>query len=91
MKIYTPSQARANLFKILEEVDNSHNPVYIVGKKSKAVLISEDDYRAMMETLCINSISGMRESILQSSKESLENFSKKIDWDQTTNVPPTKN
>ncbi len=81
MEIYTTSQARANLFKLVEQAAQSHDPVYIVGKHNKAVLISEEDYRSMMETLYLISIPGMKDSILNSSKEPIENFSDKIDWD----------
>lgn len=81
MDIYTTSQARTNLFAIMEHVVESHEPTYIVGKKNKAVLISEDDYRALMETLYLTSIPNMKESILQESKEPLETFSESIDWE----------
>ena len=81
MEIYTTSQARANLFKLIEQTAQSHDPVYIVGKNNKAVLISEQDYRAMVETLYISSIPGMKESILQASQAPIESFSDKIDWD----------
>lgn len=81
MEIYTTSQARANLFKLLEYAVESHDPVYIIGKNKKGVLISEEDYRAMVETLYISSIPGMKDSILSASKESIEDFSDKIDWD----------
>ena len=81
MEIYTTSQARANLFKLMEHAVESHDPVYIVGKHNKAVLISEEDYRALIETLYISSIPGMKDSILSASKEPIENFSDKIDWD----------
>lgn len=81
MEIYTTSQARANLFKLIEHAVKSHDPVYIVGKTNKAVLISEEDYRAILETLYLTSIPGMKESILQSSQEPIESFSDKIDWD----------
>ena len=72
MEILTTSQARAKLFKLVDYATNSHVPVYIVGKKNKAVLISEDDYRALTETLHLTSIPGMKESILAASKEPLE-------------------
>ena len=81
MEIYTTSQARANLFKLVEHAAQSHEPVYIVGKHNKTVLISEEDYRAMIETLYLVSIPGMKDSILNSSQEPLESFSDKIDWD----------
>ncbi len=79
MAIYTTSRARANLFKIIDHAVESHEPVYIIGKKSKAVLISEEDYRAIAETLHIISVPGMKESILKASKEPIERFSDKID------------
>lgn len=81
MTLYTTTQARTNLFKLMEYIQVSHDPVYIVHKKNKAVLIAEDDYNAMLETLHITSVAGMKESILKASKETLENFSDKIDWD----------
>jgi len=81
MDIYTTSQARSNLFKLVEHTANSHDPIYIVGKHNQAVLISAEDYRAIMETLYITSIPGMRESILSSAQEPIEEFSDKIDWD----------
>lgn len=81
MNAYTPTQARANLFKLIEETNQSHSPVYIIGKNSKAVLLSEDDYRSMMETLYIMSIPGMKDSILKASKAPLSDFSETIDWD----------
>lgn len=81
MEIYTTSQARSNLFAIMEHVVQSHEPTYIVGKKNKAVLISEDDYRAMVETLHLISVPGMKESIIKASQEPLDDFSESIDWD----------
>ena len=72
MAILTTSQARAKLFKLIDYTAKSHAPVYIVGKQNKAVLISEDDYRALQETLYLTSIPGMIESILNASKEPLD-------------------
>jgi antitoxin YefM len=51
MAIYTISEARANLHKLVEHIHLFHEPVYIVGEKNKAVLLSEEDYRSMMEAL----------------------------------------
>jgi antitoxin YefM len=81
MEIYTTSQARSKLFAIMDHVNQSHEPTYIVGKNNKAVLISEDDYRAMVETLHLVSVPGMKESIIEASQEPLKNFSENIDWD----------
>lgn len=81
MTVYTTSQARTNLFKLMEYIQVSHDPIYIVSKKNKAVLIAEEDYKAILETLHITSLPGMKESILKASKEPLKTFSDKIDWD----------
>lgn len=79
MNMYTTSQARANLFKIIDHAAESHEPVYIIGKKNKVVMMSEEDYRAIAETLYITSVPSLKDSILKMSKEPLENFSDEID------------
>ena len=79
MDIYTTSQARTNLFKIVEHVNISHEPVYIVGKKNKAVIIAEEEYKALIETLYLTSIPGMKESIIAASKDSLEDYTDHLD------------
>lgn len=81
MTIYTTSQARSQLFKLMDYTNTFHEPVYIVGKNNKSVLLSEEDYRSMMETLYISNIPGMKESLLNLRKEPLENFSDTLDWD----------
>ncbi len=61
MKTINVTNARANLYKLLEETSKSHEPVQITGKKTNAVLVSEDDWRSIQETLYLTSIPGMRE------------------------------
>jgi len=79
MEIYTTSQARHDLFKLVDATNQTHKPVYIVGKRNKAVLISEEDYRAMVETLYIMSVPGLKESILEMNNKPLEEYSEDID------------
>jgi antitoxin YefM len=79
MEIYTTSQARQGLFKLVDATNQTHEPVYIVGKRNKAVLISEEDYRAMIETLHIMSVPGLKESIIKMHNKSLEEYSENID------------
>ncbi len=81
MEIYTTSQARANLFKIIDHTVKYHEATYIIGKRGKAVLIPEEDYRALMETLHITSVPGLKDSILKASAEPIETFAEDIDWD----------
>ncbi|MFC2420498.1 MAG: type II toxin-antitoxin system Phd/YefM family antitoxin, partial [Treponema maltophilum] len=55
-------------------------PIIISGKRNNAVLISEEDWNSIQETLYLCSITGMRESILEASKEPLEESVKDLDW-----------
>ncbi len=63
MKTMTVSEARPNLDRLLDETAESHEPIRITGQRSNGVLISEDDWRAVQETLHLLSVPGMRESI----------------------------
>jgi antitoxin YefM len=74
------TNARKNLYKIVENINESHEPLVITGKQGSAVLISEDDWNAIEETLFLSSIPGMRESIIEGMKEKVEDCNDKIDW-----------
>jgi len=63
MTIVSVSEARRRLYSLVDEVRESHEPVQIVGKRNSAVLVSEEDWRALQETLYLSSIPGMRDSI----------------------------
>ena len=67
MRVITATSARANLFGLIDETAAAHEPVMITTKRSNAVLISEEDWRSMEETLYLYSIPGMVESILEAS------------------------
>jgi len=74
------AEARARLFKLLDQDAESHEPIQINGKRSNAVLISEEDWRSIQETLYLLSIPGMRESIRKSLKTPVEKCSGKTGW-----------
>jgi prevent-host-death family protein len=80
MTTLTASEARAKLYKLLDEAASSHQPIQITGKRANAVLISDDDWRAIQETLYLLSIPGMRESIRKGLKTSVEKCSKELKW-----------
>lgn len=80
MSSRTASDARSNLYRLLDEVAESHEPVLITGKRSNGVLISEDDWKSIQETLYLTSIPGMRDSITKGMKTSLKKCSKNLDW-----------
>lgn len=80
MATLNASDARANLYRLIDQTNESHEPVIISGKRNNAVLISEDDWRAIQETLFLTSIPGMRESIIAGMNEPLDESSKELSW-----------
>jgi prevent-host-death family protein len=56
MAIYTSTQARAKLFNLIDETNKTHKPIYIKGKRNNAVIISEENYEGLQETLVIYSV-----------------------------------
>ena len=80
MTIMTATAARTNLYNLIDRTKEFHEPIIISGKRNNAVLISEDDWNSIQETLYLCSILGMRESILEASKESLDESVKEPDW-----------
>lgn len=80
MTAMTATAARTNLYNLIDQTRDCHEPIIISGKRNNAVLISEDDWNAIQETLYLCSIPGMRESIIEASKEPLEESIKELDW-----------
>ncbi len=80
MTVLKASAARAKLYRLIDETALSHEPVLISGKRRNAVLLSEEDWRAVQETLYLLSIPGMRESIVEGLKTPASKCAKKIDW-----------
>ena len=80
MTTITATKARTQLYSLIDQVDNSHQPVQITGKRSDAVLISESDWRSIQETLHLVSIPGMRKSIIEGMKTSTKNLSREPGW-----------
>ena len=65
MSIVNATTARNNFFKLIEEVITTHEPVYITSKTGNVILLSEEDYRSIQETLYLYSVPGMREKIVE--------------------------
>lgn len=80
MKTLTASEARANLYRLIDETSESHKPVVISGKRGSAVLVSAEDWDAMQETLYLLSVPGMRESIKAGMAEPLAKSAKNLKW-----------
>lgn len=80
MTTLTASEARARLYRLIDESANSHNPIQITSRRNNAVLISEEDWRAIQETLYLLSIPGMRDSIREGLKTPIKKCSKRLKW-----------
>ena len=76
----TASDARANLYKLLDKVAKSHEPIQINGKRNNGVLVSEDDWRAIQETLYLLSVPNIRESIHKGLETPIEKCSEILKW-----------
>lgn len=80
MSTLTATEARKRLYKLVDDVAESHDPIQIVGKRNSAVLVSEEDWRCIQETLYLSSIPKMRESIRAGLKTPVEECTEDLDW-----------
>ena len=80
MIILNATEARSKLYSLIDEATDTHQPIVITGKRGNAVLVSEDDWNAITETLHLLSVPGMRESIINGMNQDLSECSKELDW-----------
>lgn len=80
MSTLSASEARANLYRLIDEAAESHEPIRISGKRNSAVLISEEDWASVQETLYLLSIPGMRESIREGLSSSIDDCETELNW-----------
>jgi antitoxin YefM len=80
MNIINATEARSKLYRLIDEASETHEPVIITGKRRNAVLVSEEDWNAISETMYLLSLPGMRESIREGLEEKLSECSKELDW-----------
>lgn len=80
MKSITATEARKTLYRLLDEVAVTSQPVQITSKRTSAVLVSADDWRALEETVHLMSIPGMRESIREGMETPIEECVEELDW-----------
>lgn len=80
MTTLNATEARSKLYKLIDEAAQSHSPVVITGRRGNAVLIAEEDWNAINETLYLLSIPGMRQSIREGMESGLDHCEKDLDW-----------
>lgn len=74
------TDARAKLYSLIDEIAETHQPIVITGKRNNAVLLSEENWKAINETMYLLSVPGMRESIREGMVANLDKCSKDLDW-----------
>jgi len=80
MTAITATEARSNLYRLIDETAESHQPIVIMGKRNKAVLVSEEDWSAIQETLYLLSVPGMLESIGEGMKTAVDDCDEELSW-----------
>ena len=80
MNTLTASEARANLYRLIDQTVESHEPIIISGKRSSAVLLSAEDWSAIQETLYLLAVPGMRESIKEGMAQPATTCATELDW-----------
>ena len=78
--VLTASAARANLYRLIDQATQSHQPIVIAGKNASAVLVSAQDWADIQETMHLLSVPGMRESIRTAMAEPLSKSSRQLKW-----------
>jgi antitoxin YefM len=80
MPTLSATEARTKLYRLIDQTSSSHEPILITGKRGNAVLISEDDWRSIQETIYLLNIPGMRKSIREGLVTPLEECGEELDW-----------
>ena len=80
MTTLSANEAAKRLDEVLDNLAESHEVVQIAGERHSGVLVSEDDWRAIQETLYLTGIPGMKESIVEGLGTSIKRCSRELDW-----------
>ena len=80
MTTITATEARADLDRLMDEAAQSHEPIRILDKRANAILLSEDDWSAIQETLYLLAVHGMRESIKQGLQKLVDECGERLEW-----------
>ena len=80
MTAVSVTTARAKLYRLIDQVNEESEPLTITGQRGNAVLVGEDDWRAIQETLFLANVPGLTESIRKARAEGLDEGSEELDW-----------
>jgi antitoxin YefM len=79
-RIMSVSQVRKDIYNVMDETAQTHEPILITGKRNNVVMLSQEDWNAIEETLYLNSIPNMASSIQDSMNVDDSEFSEDIEW-----------
>ena len=80
MTMLNATEARSKLYSLIDETNETHEPIVITGKRGNAVLLAESDWQAINETLHLLSVPGMRGSIREGLGARLDDCNSDLDW-----------
>jgi len=79
-KVMSVSQVRADIYNVMDETAQTHEPILITGKRNNVVMISQEDWNAIEETLYLNNIPNMVSSIQEAMNAPDSEFSETVEW-----------
>ncbi len=79
MKTVSATSARSDLYRLIDSTRSDHEPIQITGKRGNAVLLGEEDWKSIQETLFLMNIPGMRDSIVSGMNERVEDCSDSVE------------
>jgi prevent-host-death family protein len=80
MSTMTASEARSKLYRLIDQAAESHKPIRITGKRNSAVLVSEEDWASVQETMFLLSIPNMRETLVEGMETPVDELKAELDW-----------
>lgn len=80
MTVLNATEARSKLYSLIDETAKTHQPIVITGKRNNAILLSEEDWNAISETLYLTSIPGVAESIKEGMETPVSECAGELDW-----------
>lgn len=80
MTTLNATEARARRYNLIDEAAETNQHIVVTGKRNNAILLSEEDWNAIDETVYLLSVPGMRESIKEGLKQNLDECSRAVDW-----------
>ncbi|NNK02094.1 MAG: type II toxin-antitoxin system Phd/YefM family antitoxin [Desulfatitalea sp.] len=80
MPTLSATEARSKLYRLIDQAATTHEPIVITSKKGNAILLSEDDWRSIQETMYLLNTPGMRESIRDGLSTPIEECKEELDW-----------